>query len=533
MKCYFPYDEPRPQQETAMDFINDTFINQNKKFCIIEAGTGVGKSGLGIFTANLLDKKGTDRQNAAYFLTTQKILQEQYEKDFSSSQSLKNLMSSTNYSCKYYKGASCSESLRLLKTADKKSKFWKCCAINCTYKKEKEKFIEGKKGITNFSYFLAETVYSGKLKPRKLLVIDEAHNTAEELSKFIEVTVSERFCKSQKIDFPGNLTQSSAYKWVRDVYYKSIKNKLNHMESVLEKYVGLKEKIKEINSVSKNYDLLDKHVCKIKRFIDRYEKDNWVFNIIEPFGKSLRKIEFKPIDVSKYAHEYLFDKADHVLFMSATILDGDAFCELLGLPKKDSSFLSLPSPFPSENRPVIAAGIGKMSAKHIDYTLPKIAKAVESILEEHKGDKGIIHCHSYKIANFLKNNVKNGRNRLIFHNSEDRESALQKHINSSKDSVLVSPSMTEGVDLKDDISRFQIICKVPYPYLGDKLVRKKMNRWKWWYPLQTTKTIIQSFGRSIRSKDDFATTYILDEDWFRFFKTNTNFFPRDFREAIK
>ena len=115
MNCYFPYDEPRPQQEIAMDFINDTFIKQNKKFCIVEAGTGVGKSGLGIFAANLLDKKGTDRQNASYFLTTQKILQEQYEKDFSSSQNLKNLMSSTNYSCKYYKGASCSESLRLLK----------------------------------------------------------------------------------------------------------------------------------------------------------------------------------------------------------------------------------------------------------------------------------------------------------------------------------------------------------------------------------------------------------------------------------
>ena len=119
-----------------------------------------------------------------------------------------------------------------------------------------------------------------------------------------------------------------------------------------------------------------------------------------------------------------------------------------------------------------------MSAKHIDTTLPKMAQAVESILEEHKEDKGIIHCHSYKIANFLKNNVRKGKKRLIFHNSENRDKALRDHINSKTPSVLVSPSMTEGVDLKDEISRFQIICKVPYPYLGDKLVRKKMNRWK-------------------------------------------------------
>ncbi len=93
--------------------------------------------------------------------------------------------------------------------------------------------------------------------------------------------------------------------------------------------------------------------------------------------------------------------------------------------------------------------------------------------------------------------------------------------------------MTEGVDLRDDLSRFQIICKIPYPYLGDKLIRKKMNKWKWWYPLQTAKTIIQSIGRSIRSKEDYATTYILDEDWNKFYRINKRLFPEDFHDAIK
>ena len=93
--------------------------------------------------------------------------------------------------------------------------------------------------------------------------------------------------------------------------------------------------------------------------------------------------------------------------------------------------------------------------------------------------------------------------------------------------------MTEGVDLKGELSRFQILCKIPYPYLGDKLIRKKMNKWKWWYPLQTAKTIIQAVGRSIRNKDDYATTYILDEDWFKFYGRNKNLFPQDFREALK
>ena len=93
--------------------------------------------------------------------------------------------------------------------------------------------------------------------------------------------------------------------------------------------------------------------------------------------------------------------------------------------------------------------------------------------------------------------------------------------------------MSEGVDLKDDLSRFQIVCKVPYPYLGDKLVKKKMNKWKWWYALQTAKTIVQSVGRSVRSKDDSAVTYILDSDFERFYNINRPLFPEEFKRSVK
>jgi Rad3-related DNA helicase len=119
------------------------------------------------------------------------------------------------------------------------------------------------------------------------------------------------------------------------------------------------------------------------------------------------------------------------------------------------------------------------------------------------------------------------------HNSENREEMLKKHMNSKKPSVLLSPSMTEGIDLHGNNSRFQIICKVPYPYLGDKIVKKRMHKWKWWYSLQTAKTIVQAAGRSVRSSNDHAVTYILDADWFNFFSRNINYFPDDFKKCIK
>jgi Rad3-related DNA helicase len=93
--------------------------------------------------------------------------------------------------------------------------------------------------------------------------------------------------------------------------------------------------------------------------------------------------------------------------------------------------------------------------------------------------------------------------------------------------------MSEGVDLKGDLSRFQIIMKIPYPYLGDPLIKKRMNKWEGWYSLQTAKLIVQSSGRSIRSNDDAAVTYILDSDWTRFYGRNKSIFPTSFKECLK
>jgi len=217
--------------------------------------------------------------------------------------------------------------------------------------------------------------------------------------------------------------------------------------------------------------------------------------------------------------------------MSATIISKVNFCELLGVDPKEATFIHMPSPFPVDNRPIVYTGIGKMSSREIDNTLPKLKEAVAAVLNQHKNEKGIIHCHSYKIAWYIKKNLRNSR--LLIHGSDNRDEVLKKHINSKQPTVLLSPSMTEGVDLKADLSRFQIICKVPYPYLGDKLVSKKMHKWRWWYPYTTAKTIIQSVGRSVRSEDDTAVTYIFDSDWDRFYSNNKQLFPEDFRRCIR
>ena len=530
----FPYPEIREQQKEAIDFSVDAILNQEKRFVIIEAGTGVGKSAIGYTVANYLSPllKTDDKYlDGTLYVTTQKILQDQYIKDFSS-RGMRSIKSSSNYMCGFKKGNTCADSQKELRVEDKTSRFFKACSFNCVYRKSKEDFLSSKNSVTNFPYLLTEATYSKGIKPRNILVIDEAHNAESELSKFVEITVTDRFAKSMlKLRMPYLKTQPQAYKWIQDVYFPKLTSYKKHVNSMMEKYSGLKSKLKDFVTLARQLELLNGHYTKIKRFLEIYDSENWVFEVIEADGRKGKRLQFKPIDVSPYSEDILFRLGHKVVMMSATILDKEGFCRTLGINPDHAAFISLPSPFPAENRPIFSFSIGKMSFKEIDKTLPKLAEAIESILDQHKNEKGIIHAHSYKIANYLKRNIKSRR--ILIHDSANREEVLKRHLSSNKPTVLLSPSMTEGVDLVDEASRFQVVCKVPYPYLGDKLVKKRMHKWKWWYPLQTAKTIVQSVGRSIRSDEDHAVTYILDSDFGYFYSRNKQFFPEGFRSCLK
>jgi Rad3-related DNA helicase len=286
----------------------------------------------------------------------------------------------------------------------------------------------------------------------------------------------------------------------------------------------------EAKRLANKRDKIEKHYSKLLKFRALYSKDNWIFNHIPAFDSKGRKLEFKPIDISQYSHEYLFKYGQKVVLLSATILNKDAFCESVGIDLDDAGFISIDSPFPKENTPVFYFPVGSMSKDRIDETLPTMVSVIKSLLEEHKHDKGIIHTRTFKIAQYLKQNIKSKR--LLFHESSDKDEMLQEHIHSDKPTVILSPSSTEGLDLKGDLSRFQIICKMHWPYLGDQLVKARMDKHQHWYAYQAVKAMIQARGRSIRTAEDFAVTYILDNDFERLYAKNLKLFPKYFRQSL-
>ena len=92
--------------------------------------------------------------------------------------------------------------------------------------------------------------------------------------------------------------------------------------------------------------------------------------------------------------------------------------------------------------------------------------------------------------------------------------------------------MMTGIDLKDDFSRHQTILKMPFPNLGSKKIKKRMDTNKNWYGWKTVVDMIQSYGRSVRSMDDKASTYVLDSSFTDVLKWNGKYFPKWVKDAI-
>jgi Rad3-related DNA helicase len=220
--------------------------------------------------------------------------------------------------------------------------------------------------------------------------------------------------------------------------------------------------------------------------------------------------------------------------LSATILDPPTYLRSLGIEPEQAEVIRVDATFPPENRPIYLRPVARLTRHHLDRDLPKLVAEVGEILAAHPDDKGVIHAHSYKIAGHIARSLPERlRSRLVTHyGSDGRDAALDQHLTSDRPTVLLTPSMTEGIDLPGDLSRWQVICKIPYPYLGDPQVARRKELDSAWYGWRTCLTVVQAYGRSVRSDDDYAVTYLLDADFPAFLKRERRRLPPWFLEAV-
>ena len=394
----------------------------------------------------------------------------------------------------------------------------------CEYYHQLSIALSSSHSVLNYSNFLALSLatYEG-LPSRGLLVLDEAHRLEEEIVKFTGISISKRRWKRY---FPN-------LKMV-DYGYNDIEKWIDFLIELQTRMFNLtSQDISEELAVEAKTDR-EKLGQAIRNIL--LNPKNWIVNEIKKENNEVTRVEFKPLDVSPYCKD-VFEICNRTLMMSATILDSKIFCESLGLAPEEVKFIQVSSDFPLQNRPIYPLNTAYLNSNSLQQheIQIKIARAIDNLMTLHRNDKGIIHTTSYKQLDFIKQNIsQTNQRRLLQTNPEiQRDEVIAEHVNSTKPTVPISPSLYIGLNLKNDLSRFQIITKVPYPDLGDRWINEKRKINGQWYIWQTALRLVQGYGRSIRSKEDYAVTYVLDSGFENFVKKNKNIFPDWFTQAIQ
>lgn len=397
----------------------------------------------------------------------------------------------------------------------------------CPYINKRLEFGRVPLAVTNYPYYLTERTYASQLEPRSVLVCDEAHTIESQLLRFVEFSVTEKSIQDWAPHLsPPNFNDNvdKFLHWVEKTYRPQLVSRLEMVKANLETNPFSQHWQRELTAHENQLSKAERAVAEV-----RQDKDQWVF-----WQEKNNDAILKPLEASPY-FPIMQKHAGIRIYMSAYVGPSDIFCHSLGLDVDKVAHGKFSSTFPPGNRPIFMNTVGSMSMSNIQTTLPRLLEECDAILDDHAKVKGIIHCHSYRLGNLIYDHLRCSRhaNRIIFPTaSHERTDRLQRHIQSDEPTVLLSPSMAEGFSLDDDHARFQIITKMPFPFLGDRQVRAKMDRDRDWYILETCKTFIQACGRIVRSDTDYGDTYMLDSDFLNVYEKHPEFFPSWLTQAF-
>lgn len=522
---------PTDSQSKVIREISEAF--KQHKFVICCAPTGSGKSMIAKTVCNASSEPSErfkqlvksyqifEKESGSYIheeecmkmapfggsvLTMTKSLQDQYERLFNDSNVLKG---KSNYKCMVDEDHSVDTAPCII-LEKLKQDCWQC--NKCLYYNARNESIVSRFGVFNYTMYMC---LPDHVKQKQFLVCDEAAELEDELVKNFSVELR---TKTVHYLLPGfdNVVDVENLSAVR-THLISITTNLTEVISDLEKKVSSKKNKASAAEVSRMLAAKNMH-GQVKTVLDNWGACEYVAE------KTKTGITISPLKVDKLSH-HLFDNAHKVLLMSATIIDPANYAKSLGIT--DYAYIEMPSTFDPQKAPIIVSSKYRMNNGNWEKLMPVFKNLIEQIVDSHKGTKGIIHTHNMNITNYMRENLK-GKRYLVREDGIDNEQILQMHLGGDDDSVLVSPSMTHGVDLKDDLARFQIIVKAPYLPLNSKRIKKLFDLDSQWYANKMLTTVIQASGRGVRSKDDYCVTYILDGNIVHSILDNASKLPKYF-----
>jgi Rad3-related DNA helicase len=498
----------RDTQVTAMALALDAY-ERGADVVMLDAPTGTGKTLL----AEMIRRAG--RFGSALYVCNTIGLQEQFLADFPYAELIKGR---SNYlPLDGPAGATC---------ADCAGKECGWCetpdgGVACPYRQARETALAAPLAVTNTAYFIAEANHVKGFSGRELVIADESDTLEGILTGYIEFRVPAKWLARLGLDEPKKGSHGATVaRWVTDTLIPAVKAHKVRGHDELERAAEQRDK--------------DTLLGACNRFVNS-DIDEWVRD------NDAGPVVYRPISCAAWGPELLWKHGQKWLCMSGSIISTREQVRSLGAMGLHVETVEVPMTFPRENRPIFVAPVADMSMKTQEDDLPKMVAAIENILANHPGDRVLIHCVSYRLADVLHRKLSlstrdrvRGRAMLTYHNSRERDYAFDRY-KAADGAVLFAPSMDRGFDFAGDLARVVIIAKVPFMSLGDKQVGRRLRApgGEEWYAVQAVRTILQMTGRGVRSAEDTCATYILDRQFAtNLYAKNMSLFPRWWRDGM-
>ena len=488
------------------------------KVVFVDAPTGSGKTLIGEMVRRVLSRTG--HASKALYVCSDRALQDQFLADYDYAKVLKGR---ANYPTQDGGGnVTCGD---CTKNAGDDSCMWCHNPGRCPYLVAKMGAIRSPLAVLNTAYLLAEANSAAVFSDKAFTILDECDTLEQVLMGYVEFRVGDRTLKKLKLTAPKKGSHHpTIIKWITDELKPKVMRGVAELAGTRNLWGDVSHQ-RELNGMKRL-------LSDIETILTLGEDgDNWVRD------NDAGPLVLKPIKVDLYGQGALWRHADRWLCMSATIISPDQMADSLGIPDEDWEVVRVPMTFPVENRPIYQIPVASMTFKEKETSEPAMAEGVLKVVEMHPGERVLVHAVSYHLAKTISDFLKMHSNRVVvtYTNAGEKESALRRY-RETEGAVLVASSMDRGVDLKGDDCRVVIIAKIPYPSLKDPQVSKRMHMpgGEEWYSVQTVRTIVQMTGRGVRSKTDWAKTYILDAQFgMNVYKRNKMLFPKWWRDAVK
>ena len=472
------------------------------------------------------------------YVCSDKSLQEQFLKDFSTDGSgnpnARVLMGRSNYTPTRMDGMGSMGEMGIT-CADCSGPQCNMCEgyAACPYVIAKRVAEVAPTAVLNTAYLLAAGRYA-EWRRADFTVLDECDVMEGALMGFVEFFLGDGYMKKLKVaPLKKGVHKKTIVDWLRVDVIPAMDKKLKSGQGRLFDAEASVKEARERKAMESKLEeakwIADELERDIKLHAEEEQVSSWVRD--NNHGDSF---VMKPVRVDRYGQRYVWRMSRRWLCMSGTIVSPDEMEDSLGVGLTCAT-VTVPMTFPAENRPIVVAGVARVVKAEMDDAVKKLALAIDRICERHPGERVLVHTVSYQLAGQLKFLVEAaGRKKLTYHSSSEKEWAVREY-RQSEGAVLFAPSMSRGVDFKDDDCRVVVIAKVPYPYLGDPQVGNRMRGegGRFWYTVQTVRTVMQMVGRGVRHEDDWCATYILDREFMgNLWRNGSRLFPAYVHEAI-